>query len=106
MGANAQRRRATKTAAKPGAALRPSPYDTKTMQRLRARMAQVRTRVQVEEMILDAAPEHRPAVRDLLYSLVDATLPCCGVAMLSKATHEDPVRHAPRCPVGGLVVLT
>ena len=106
MGANAKRRRAAKAAAhEPGHPQPSSSANTKTMARLRAKMAQVRTRVQVEEMIADAHPDHRPAVRDLLYRLVDPALPCCGVALLSMRLREDPVKHAQRCPVGGLIVL-
>lgn len=102
MGRNAQRRRAEKAAAKRPDVRRGR--QTKAMQRLRERMQEVQTKAQIEEMIAAHHPERQPKARELLYALADPGLPCCGPGMLIAKGHTQ-LRHSPRCPAHGLVVL-
>lgn len=103
MPTNAQRRRA----AKPAKVLTfRRNAETKTIERLRAALAQVQTRAQLEEMIRAAHPDHRVAVRELYERLAPAGLPCCGKAMLARAQRKPCTDHHTLCPVAGRVVLT
>lgn len=111
MGGNAQRRRSLKLVARSERTLaKPrTKGDTKTMTRLRARMAEVVTLQQFEEIIAQAQPDDRGKLRKFLEPMLRDGLPCCGPGQLAHALHAQgktvTFEHGSLCPSRNLVVI-
>lgn len=110
MGANARRRASLKVVArrKKPASVRPSGA-TKTQVRLRARMAEVATLQQFEEIVAQAHKDDRGAIRKLLEPMLRPDLPCCGPCQLAEKLVSQgktvEFEHTSRCPTRKRVLL-
>lgn len=111
MGANARRRSSLKLAARNAdpAKTRTS-RATKTQVRLRARLAEITTLQQFEEIIAQAHPDTRGSMRKLLAPMLRPGLPCCGPCALAtvlerQGKNVEAWEHTRLCPSRNRVQL-